>query len=222
MDKDPSHINCDLYPGPNIDVVFDACKPWPFRDNSIGMVGASHVFEHLPDPWTFMKEAHRVLVPSPFANLVMRLPYGPGIGGMSDLTHVRPYLPFSFASFQPGYNERVANPQHDAWKWPFSVISIYLQVNTRLKWLLWPVLRHWGVFVLDFLWDGYYEMTVGMRAMKDPTEIERWKATDDPSMVPIAKYMWEHDYQGRKLEDGEKPRYKFFGPGAKQMQAQVI
>ena len=31
-------INADLYPGPNIDLVFDATKPWPLQDQSIGVI----------------------------------------------------------------------------------------------------------------------------------------------------------------------------------------
>ena len=218
--KPPGYIACDLYPGENIDVVFDACKQWPFRDSSVGSVECHHVFEHLPDVWTFVREAHRVLHPSQFPNLTIRLPYGPGLGGIGDITHLRQYLPHSFCCFQPGYNDFVRNPQHDDWNTPFSVMSIYLRANPRLRWMLWPGIRRWGLPALDFLWDGYIEMTVGMRALKSAEEVQRWKALYTADQIPVAPCMYEHEYRGRPLAEGETPRLRFFGKGLEALQKQ--
>lgn len=217
--KSEGRINADLYPAPNIDVVFDATKGWPFEDNSIGVVESNHCLEHLSDPWTFFREAWRVLVPSPFCNVMLRLPYGPGVGGIGDLTHVRQWLPFSFCCFQPGYNDRVNNPQHDDWQWPFSVMSIYCRINPNLRHLCKPIVRKWGVPALQYLWDGYVEMIVGMRALKNKNEVEKWKSTERANVVPMISCMYRHEYEGRELREGEQMKMKFFGPGAKHMQA---
>lgn len=216
--KSEAYINTDLYPGPNIDVCFDATKRWPFEDNSVGSIESNHCLEHLSDPFAFMREAWRVLVPSPFCNVMLRLPYGPGVGGIGDLTHVRQWLPFSFCAFQPGYNDRVRNPQHDDWKWPFSVMSIYLRVNPVLRKLLKPMIRRWGVKILPFLWDGYAEMIVGMRALKTQAEVDKWKAAERADVVPVITCMYEHEYKGRELPEGQRPRMLFFGPGSKELQ----
>lgn len=212
--------HCDLYPGPNVDVVFDACKRWPFKDDAVATVESHHVFEHLPDVWTFMREAWRVLQPSSFCNLTIRLPYGPGLGGIGDITHLRPYLPHSFCCFQPGYNDFVRNPQHDEWDAPFSVMSIYLQINPRLRWMVKPVVRRWGLKALDFLWDGYVEMIVGMRALKTKADVDAWKAIYTADQIPIVPFMYEHNYKGTKHIEGTAPNMKFFGPSAVVLQAQ--
>lgn len=209
--------HCDLYPGPNIDIVFDACRVWPFRSDSVGTVESHHNFEHLPDVWTFMREAWRCLAPSPFVNLTVRLPYGPGVGGIGDITHVRPYLPHSFCCFQPGYNDYVRNPQHDAWDAPFSVMSIYLRVNPRLRWLVKPGVRKWGLPACEFLWDGFVEMIVGMRALKTATDVARWKAAYTADQIPIVPCMYEHEYRGKELPDGEMPTLRFFGPSGPEL-----
>ncbi len=216
--KSEGRINADLYPGPNIDLTFDACQPWPIAGNSIGTVESNHCLEHLPDPWNFFREAWRVLIPSPFCNVMLRLPYGPGVGGIGDLTHVRQWLPFSFCCFQPGYNDAVNNPQHDEWKWPFSVMSVYLRINPNLRKLLRPVIRRWSVPALQYLWDGYVEMIVGMRALKTAADVELWKKTERANVVPVASVMYEHEYYGRQLEPGKPIRFLFFGEGAKRMQ----
>lgn len=211
-------INADLYPGPNIDLTFDACKPWPIEDNSIGTIESFHCLEHLPDPWNFFREAWRVLVPSSLCNVMLRLPYGPGVGGIGDLTHVRQWLPASFCCFQPGYAAAVGNPQHDEWKWPFSVMSVYLRINPNLSKLLrWP-LRRWTVPALNYLWDGYVEMIVGMRALKTQEDIDRWKSSQQAHAVPVMAVMHEHEYKNRPLGKNEIPRLLFFGEGSKQMQ----
>ena len=212
------YLNCDLYPGPNVSIVFDACKPWPFRSSSIGSVECHHVFEHLPDVWTFVREAHRVLAPAPFPNLTIRLPYGPGLGGIGDITHLRQYLPHSFCCFQPGYNDFVRNPQHDEWDAPFSVMSIYLRINPRLRWLVRPIIRRWGLRTLEFLWDGFIEMTVGMRALKTIDEVARWKSIYTADQIPVAPCMYEHEYRNKPLPEGETPRLRFFGLSAKDLQ----
>ncbi len=212
------YINCDLYPGKNVSIVFDACKPWPFRDDSIGTVESHHVFEHLPDVWTFIREAHRVLAPSQFYNLTIRLPYGPGPGGIGDITHLRQYLPGSFCCFQPGYNDHARNPQHDQWDAPFSVMSVYVRINPRLRWMVKPIIRKWGLPMLDFLWDGFIEMTIGMRPLKTPDEVERWKSIYSADTIPIAPCMYEHEYHNRTLADDEMPRLKFFGASSKMLQ----
>lgn len=220
MQRLEGQINADIHSRENIDTVFDACKPWPFADNSISSVKAYHVLEHLPDPQSFFKEAWRVLAPSKSTdgyNVHLRLPYGPSNGGISDLTHLRQWVPSSFGCFQPGYGTSVGNPQHDNWDSPFDIVGVYQRINPELRYLVRPIIRRIGVPILRFLWDGYIEMTVGLRALKTKDEITRFTIRKRPIDIPVASYMFKHEYEGRDLGEEEPPETRFFGENAKEL-----
>lgn len=57
-------ITVDNNPLVNPDILHDLSKlPYPFNDNSIDEINMGHVLEHLSDPFTVMKELHRILKP---------------------------------------------------------------------------------------------------------------------------------------------------------------
>jgi SAM-dependent methyltransferase len=61
-DKKDGYINVDWSPLPKPDVVHDLnVLPYPFTDNSIDLIEAFHVLEHLDKPFAIMKEFHRIL-----------------------------------------------------------------------------------------------------------------------------------------------------------------
>lgn len=62
----PRIIRSDICLTRHVDVVADA-HALPFRDNSIGMVYATAVFEHLHSPWVAAEEIWRVLKPGGYA-----------------------------------------------------------------------------------------------------------------------------------------------------------
>lgn len=70
----------------NADVITDLNNPWPFADNSVGIIRAIDVFEHLHDPIHVMKEAYRVLAPNGY--LMLQVPSTDGRGAFQDPTHV--------------------------------------------------------------------------------------------------------------------------------------
>lgn len=70
----------------NGDVYADLTKTWPFEDNSVGVVNASHLFEHLPDKHHTMSELHRVLDDKAWA--FIEVPSTDGRGAFQDPTHV--------------------------------------------------------------------------------------------------------------------------------------
>lgn len=55
------YVNVDVVPYTNVDVVADACH-LPFQDKSALEIYAGHLLEHLPRPFDFLLECHRVLV----------------------------------------------------------------------------------------------------------------------------------------------------------------
>jgi O-antigen biosynthesis protein len=90
IDKRPGWIAVDLHHGgPTIgmnDVVTDLNQPWPFKDNSVGVIRAHDVIEHLKDPIHVMNEAHRVLVHGGL--FLIEVPSTDGRGAFQDPSHV--------------------------------------------------------------------------------------------------------------------------------------
>lgn len=74
IDQEGADINCDLNDG------------IPLDDNSVGVINASHLIEHLRDPLKTMSEIHRVLAPGGWA--FIEVPSTDGRGAWQDPTHV--------------------------------------------------------------------------------------------------------------------------------------
>lgn len=69
---------------PNADHQFDVTKEWPFQDESIELITAHHLLEHLPDPGHVMHEASRCLEDAGVLEVTVPL----GINADSDPDHV--------------------------------------------------------------------------------------------------------------------------------------
>lgn len=74
IDQEGAHITCDLNNG------------IPLPDNSVGVLNASHVLEHLKDPLKSMAEIYRVLADGGWA--MIDVPSTDGRGAWMDPTHV--------------------------------------------------------------------------------------------------------------------------------------
>ena len=74
IDQEDGDITCDLNDG------------IPLEDNSVGVINASHVIEHLRDPIKTMREIHRVLAHGGWA--FIEVPSTEGNGAWCDPTHV--------------------------------------------------------------------------------------------------------------------------------------
>lgn len=74
IDQEGADITCDLNEG------------IPLLDNSVGVLNASHILEHLKDPWKSMKEIHRVLADGGWA--FIQVPSTDGRGAWQDPTHI--------------------------------------------------------------------------------------------------------------------------------------
>lgn len=71
--RDTANIKCDLN------------DTWPLPDNSVGVLRASHIVEHLKDPIHTMNEAYRILAPGGF--MFIDVPSTDGRGAFQDPTH---------------------------------------------------------------------------------------------------------------------------------------
>ena len=82
VDQEGADITCDLNDG------------IPLPDNSVGVLNASHVIEHLRDPIKTMREIHRVLAHGGWA--MIEVPSTDGRGAWQDPTHVSFWNEHSF------------------------------------------------------------------------------------------------------------------------------
>jgi SAM-dependent methyltransferase len=82
IDQEGADITCDLNEG------------IPLPDNSVGVINASHVIEHLRDPIKTMREIHRVLAHGGWA--FIEVPSTDGRGAWQDPTHVSFWNEHSF------------------------------------------------------------------------------------------------------------------------------
>ena len=97
----PGYTSVDLY---DADIIMDLESPWDnIPDNTVGVLRAYHILEHLKDPIHFFNEASRVLVDGGF--LLIEVPSSNGMGAFSDPTHVKF---FNMLSFEYYTNEKYA------------------------------------------------------------------------------------------------------------------
>ena len=117
------YTTVDLF---DADVCADLNDTWPFEDNSVGVLRASHLIEHLCSPIHTMNEAWRVLVPGGW--FLIDVPSTDGRGAFQDPTHVSfwnqnsfwYYTDRNYARYIPAYQgrfqaARVVTYYPDAW-----------------------------------------------------------------------------------------------------------
>ena len=208
---EPGAINCDLWADESVDVVMDAIKPWPFKDNSVKHITCSHILEHVDDPFALLGEAWRVLEPNGY--LMIRVPYGPSEAGVGDMTHQKYYTLSSFACLQPGYSRDSHNLGYNSNTTHFEVVQVHLRINADLSWMVKPFIRKLGLRIIPYLWNGYTELLAGLVALKDDVAIRRWEINHSgPSgrAVRYCRCMYQHEYEGRKRRAGEADKWRYF------------
>jgi predicted SAM-dependent methyltransferase len=83
-------VNVDVTAYPGIQQVVDlSVFPWPWADNSIDGIHASHVAEHFFDQKKFFEECYRILKPKGFLRIVA--PHSSCITSVGCLGHYRTY-----------------------------------------------------------------------------------------------------------------------------------
>lgn len=89
-----SNPGCQSVDLKDADIIADLNKTWPWSDNSVGVITANDIFEHLTDKLHVIKEVYRVLAPGGY--LFFRVPSTDGRGAFQDPTHVSFYNENSF------------------------------------------------------------------------------------------------------------------------------
>lgn len=82
------YINIDRAKNPGVDVVFDLEElPYPFEDNSVDEIYASHILEHFQDPIAIIHELHRILKVGGQLRIKVPHPTNPGIFSVYHKSH---------------------------------------------------------------------------------------------------------------------------------------
>lgn len=100
-------------------VIANLDSDWPFADNSVGVIRASHVFEHLVDNIHSMNEAYRVLAPGGF--LFMEVPSAKGNGMWRDPSHKSPWILEQFWYYTQARYAQYIQPEY---KGRFQILSL--------------------------------------------------------------------------------------------------
>lgn len=95
----PGYLTVDLRS--EADFVYDLNNGIPLPDNSVGVLNASHILEHLYDKTKIMSEIHRVLAPGGWA--FIEVPSTDGRGAFQDPTHVSYWNENSFLYYTNSY-----------------------------------------------------------------------------------------------------------------------
>lgn len=83
-------VNVDIMPGEGIDQIVDlSVFPWPWKDESIDAIHASHIIEHFPDQKQFIEECLRVLKRGGL--LKLNIPHSSCVTSIGCLGHYRTY-----------------------------------------------------------------------------------------------------------------------------------
>lgn len=92
------------------DVICDLNKRWVFKDNSVGIIRASHILEHLENPIHAFNEAYRILAPGGF--FFIDVPSTDGRGAFQDPTHKTFWNENSFWYYTNDFYARYIRPEY--------------------------------------------------------------------------------------------------------------
>lgn len=132
----PDFLGMDVREVPGVDVVHNLeVTPWPFPTESVTLLSASHVVEHInPHDFGFIKfmdEAWRVLKYG--GQFRISTPYAGSTGYWSDPTHVNPCTHHTFHYFDP---LQVTGLYSEYKPKPWKIEQLYFQIDGNLEVLL--------------------------------------------------------------------------------------
>jgi SAM-dependent methyltransferase len=82
-----TNLGLDLRPSPGVDALADLSRGLPLADQSVDVLFAVHILEHLTDFLPLLDEAHRVLRPGGVLHVMS--PWWGHVNAIADPTHVR-------------------------------------------------------------------------------------------------------------------------------------
>jgi len=136
-DTKPDYVNVDVYSLDGVDRVVDLnATPWPWDDDSVAEIHASHVFEHLDDMEETLRECARVLEPNGTLRVIMPM----GVNAIADPDHANTWT-YQTPEFYTGKRHWDSDiPLHVTSK-AVDLHSLYSGVANQLQQLKWSVLQ---------------------------------------------------------------------------------
>lgn len=83
----PGNLGLDIFPAPGVDALADLSGSLPLADDSVDVLFAVHILEHLIDFLPLVDECHRVLRPDGVLHVMS--PWWGHVNAVADPTHVR-------------------------------------------------------------------------------------------------------------------------------------
>lgn len=161
------YLNIDNIESADIHFNLNNCGPvnqLPFAMDSITHIKAAHVLEHIDNILPLMEELYRVAAPDCEFEIVV--PHAWSNAALEDPTHVRQFLPLSFAMFgQPAYKRADYGYRGD-----WSVDSVIVLVEQGLA----EAFTDNGIgieFAVQHLINVVLEMHVTMKACKPRRDV---------------------------------------------------
>lgn len=107
LNKLDGYVNVDAFPGCEPDLIWDLERtPWPFDDDSVGLIHANHVLEHLGQAretfFAIVKELYRVVRHG--GELRINVPHPLHMNYLTDPTHVRCFTTDTFRMLSRRHN----------------------------------------------------------------------------------------------------------------------
>ena len=152
-------INVDAFDICNPDVLWDLNKtPYPFDDNSVDQIIASHVFEHLENWYGAFKECARILKEG--GMFLIRVPDESSSSALTYRDHLHVFSLFSFHGadqYSSGTNAWAKTIEGET---PLKMVD-YQQVPHKeyqwmIKWCPW-LLKFCANHLRNFIWEQRFE-----------------------------------------------------------------
>ncbi|MBD1913918.1 glycosyltransferase [Leptolyngbya sp. FACHB-8] len=188
--KAEGFIGVDISPGPGVDVVADLNRRFPFADNSVEVVKAYDVVEHLPDRLHTMNEIWRICQHDAIVDI--RVPSTDGRGAFQDPTHVSFWNINSFKYYCVEYPPYWNLCQNYGFRGAFTLVSLeeeyseeeVVHVRAILKAIKQPELGGDGSLI-----SGASAIDEGSLSSVNLLLCPNWEADEDSLSQQLAQFL---------------------------------
>lgn len=121
------------------DIIIDLnSKNWNFKDNSIDEIRASHILEHMEDPYSFLNECYRIMKPN--AIMLIKVPHSNSKGSFGCMEHRWHFNEYAIQS--------ITTSNSTIFSHKFKLISTKVKRGRFLKWqkreIYWTIQKQLG------------------------------------------------------------------------------